>query len=181
MAIIAELERIFLEIQDNILSIEIKSDDELSAIEQDVQASLHLPEQIYEGCMHARVLPMGNTDERGVLLIRFEKELGLKKLPIHRHQFSSRKVLVLNGKGIFHFRHPETGVFEKVEVKRGSFVCFPQGLFHTFTTDETEMNVVAVHDPFQELDDEQILDFNEQQLVSSNEEFTKSPLKLRLK
>lgn len=43
-------------------------------------------------------------------------------------------------------------------VDRGTYVGFPKGLYHTFTTSHSEMMVVAVHDPFQKLDDEQILE-----------------------
>lgn len=180
MAIISLLEKIIPAPSYNTLSIELKTESELALIDQFIAASQNLPEQVYEGCMHARILEGSHGDECGVLLIRFEKELGLHRLPIHRHTFSSRKVLIVSGEGTFHFQHPETGVHEKVIVNRGSLVCFPKGLFHTFTTESLEMSVIAVHDPFQELDDEQILEYNERTLPSSSAGFLKAPFKLKL-
>ena len=116
------------------------------------------PEESYEGCMFARVL--SRDARRGLLLIRFTRGLGLEQLPLHRHTRSNRRIWILSGRGDFHFVNPLTSAHQIAPVTRGTFVSFPKGLTHTFTTDpSSEMTVLAVHEPFQEFDDPEIIDY----------------------
>jgi hypothetical protein len=144
------------ETDENHLIIERMDPVDLARVDRLVESSRSIPEQVYEGCMHARICE--NEGERATLVIRFTAGLDIERLPIHRHAFSSRKIQVVSGEGTFHFQDPRTGRLETVTVDRGTYVGFPKGLYHTFTTSQSEMTVVAVHDPFQKLDDEQILE-----------------------
>lgn len=141
---------------DNCLLIERMDASDLEKADRLVETSASIPEQVYEGCMHARVCATDGAT--ATLVIRFTAGLDLKRLPIHRHSHSSRKIRVVSGRGEFHFENPRTGLIETVSVERGTYVGFPRGLFHSFTTGDSEMTVVAIHDPFQELDDPQILE-----------------------
>lgn len=131
------------------------SEQEVVLWEQMLTAAEGLPETVYEECMFARIL-IGHPGLPGLLLIRFPAGLDLKHLPLHYHPQSHRRVAVLSGNGHFYI-HREDGAVDKFNVSRGDIVSFMRGSVHTFTSADEEMRVLAVHDPFQWLDDTEIL------------------------
>ncbi len=159
-----------------------KRAEALNAADRCRESAHDIPEQPYEGCMHARIIT--DADSRGVLLIRFDADLGLPKLPIHFHPKSDRKIFVVSGQGTFHFVEPKTGRHESVIVSRGDFVSFPKGFLHTFTTADSEMTVLAAHEPFQDLHDPDLLDYDESGAPKARERSeveSALPIKMRVR
>lgn len=116
-----------------------------------------LPEQPYEGCMAARVIK-GVEGEEGTLLIRFPIGLHIGDLPLHTHQFSRRRILMYEGEGEYHVVDKKENIRNVIKLKHGDIVDFAKGVIHTFIPqDGQEMLVYAKHNPFQLLDDENIL------------------------
>lgn len=78
---------------------------------------------------------------------------GADDLPMHIHEHADRFIVVLEGRGFFHWTHQRAGEFDGSAVKtiaareRDVFV-FRRGLVHTFSTDAESMTLLSVQSPF---------------------------------
>lgn len=74
-------------------------------------------------------------------------------LPMHTHAFSDRFIIVLDGRGFFHWSDQDAETFDGSSVQtiaarsRDVFV-FRRGLVHTFSTQEHAMTLLSVQWPY---------------------------------
>src|SRR3989338_412327 len=115
-----------------------------------------LTEEPYEGCMYARII-QGQLGKEGSLLIRFPEMLDRTVLPLHIHPKSDRLIYIRSGEGEFDVVSNGGDMLYTIPVIQGDIVNFPKGTIHTFVPLQDEMSVYAIHNPFQRLDDEEIL------------------------
>lgn len=93
-------------------------------------------------------------------LMKLRWEAGANDLPMHAHEHSDRFIIVLKGRGYFHFSTEAGGIegFTGSEVRavaareRDVFV-FRRGTVHTFSTFDEPMELLSCHLPFIPLDD----------------------------
>jgi mannose-6-phosphate isomerase-like protein (cupin superfamily) len=107
------------------------------------------------GGVHSPVIGYGL--EYAVARLRWSP--GADDLPLHTHELSDRVIVVLNGRGFFHWS-TETlenfsgGVVQTVAARERDVFVFRQGLLHTFSTADSPMELVSCQLPFLPFDDE---------------------------
>ncbi|MGD9693609.1 MAG: cupin domain-containing protein [Phycisphaerales bacterium] len=80
-------------------------------------------------------------------------------LPMHAHRASDRFIVVLEGRGYFHFSEDPIDRFEPrstrtLAVRERDALLFTRGVVHTFSTANHPMTLLSVHLPFVALDDD---------------------------
>ena len=81
-------------------------------------------------------------------------------LPMHVHEHSDRCIIVLDGRGFFHYSHQSFNEFDgssvfSVAARQHDVFVFARGLVHTFSTGASPMTLISVQLPFVEFNDPQ--------------------------
>lgn len=80
------------------------------------------------------------------------------ELPLHTHERSDRVIVVLKGRGLFHFTSQSRSDFNgegvtSTVVEPGMVLVFTRGLLHTFSAPSEPLYLLSYHAPFIALDD----------------------------
>lgn len=91
-----------------------------------------------------------------IMKLRFEA--GTYELPLHTHEQSDRVIVVLKGRGQFHFTNQPQAEFtaegvRSTVVEPGMVLVFTRGLLHTFSSPTEPLYLLSYHAPFIPLDD----------------------------
>lgn len=93
-------------------------------------------------------------------LMKLRWEAGANDLPMHTHEHSDRFIIVLKGRGFFHFSNEAGGIegftgseVRTVAARERDVFLFRRGTVHTFSTFDAPMELLSCHLPFIPLDD----------------------------
>jgi len=91
-----------------------------------------------------------------IMKLRFEA--GTYELPLHTHERSDRVIVVLKGRGLFHFTNQSRATFvgegvTSTAVEPGMVLVFSRRLLHTFSSPAEPLYLLSYHAPFIPLDD----------------------------
>ncbi len=91
-----------------------------------------------------------------IMKLRFKG--GTYELPLHTHERSDRVIVVLKGRGLFHFTSQSRAEFTgegvtSTAVEPGMVLVFTRGLLHTFSSPSEPLYLLSYHAPFIPLDD----------------------------
>ncbi len=100
--------------------------------------------QLYEGYMKAQHI-FTKEGEAGMIGLYFPPNL--VELPLHRHDYSDRTILIRKGSGIFLHKNLEEQIIQ-TPVTPGSLLEFPCRTVHTFHAGLEGLTTYSVHYPF---------------------------------
>ncbi|MFI4854688.1 MAG: cupin domain-containing protein [Phycisphaerales bacterium JB065] len=77
---------------------------------------------------------------------------------MHAHEHSDRCIIVLDGRGFFHYSQDPLDRFDgssvrTVAARQHDVFVFARGVVHTFSTEASPMTLISVQLPFLEFDD----------------------------
>ena len=98
----------------------------------------------------------GEDCDDAIMKLRFAA--GTYELPLHTHDRSDRVIVVLKGRGLFHFTNQSHAKFKgegvtSTAVEPGVVLVFTRGLLHTFSSPSEPLYLLSYHAPFIPLDD----------------------------
>lgn len=105
-------------------------------------------DSIAGGIWHVSEL-FADDSQDAILKLRFRA--GTQSLPLHRHEFSERVVIVLDGAGEYHVAAGSE--IRSTAVGVGDVLAFSRGVSHTFKTFQSDLLLLSYHRPFIPLDD----------------------------
>jgi mannose-6-phosphate isomerase-like protein (cupin superfamily) len=74
------------------------------------------------------------------------------ELPLHSHDCSDRLIVVLEGRGLFHWRDKDEETVQSIVVRERDVLAFRAGVVHTFSTGNEPLHLLSFHAPFVPLD-----------------------------
>jgi mannose-6-phosphate isomerase-like protein (cupin superfamily) len=97
----------------------------------------------------ARALGMADRD---TAWLRLEFDAETVNLPLHSHDRSDRLIVVLEGRGLFHWRDERADDVHSIVVRERDVLAFKAGVRHTFSTGDEPLHLLSFHAPFVPLD-----------------------------
>jgi len=99
---------------------------------------------------------LNRESEDAILHIKWHQ--GAIDLPSHVHRNSDRVIMLFQGEGSFYynfdkFEDHQNLHMQKLKLQQGDILCFPKDFVHSFSSEDSDMELLSYHSPFVELDD----------------------------
>ncbi len=134
--------------------------DFVTALDEDYPLTLKYPfensERVGGAVWNCQAILNDPSIDSAITKIKWNK--GADDLPMHVHDHTDRFIVVLEGRGFFHWTDQSFEDFDAKAIhtiaarKRDVFV-FRRGVVHTFSTAEHSMTLLSIHCPFIPFDD----------------------------